>query len=159
MKLLSVHMRDSLTNTASKKTIDAILNNVTDQELAVYFANRAKMNPGMVWDGVVKPMLQAMDKKTRDEVKGEITNYGNELATSKAIAETAASGLIFGGENEDDEEVEGQAIVEGSNEGWTIDAINNANRKHWKQKRSVPLKGGVFTPDAINRANTTFWKK
>jgi hypothetical protein len=132
-------------HTASRKTIDTILNNVTDAELAAYMAGRAKMNPGKVWDGYLKPLLQAMDKATRDEVMGEMTNYGNELAQSKAVGETAASGLIFGGENDDEKEDEekkditGHKVGDGTMRGWrdqtssAIDAMQKANDKLWKR--------------------------
>ena len=153
-KVVRIQSFDSMTHAASRKTVDTILSNVTDAELAAYMASRAKMNPGKLWDGYFKPLLQAMDKKARDEVMGEMTNYGNELAQSKAISETAASGLIFGGQNDDGEEVEAQQIIEGNP---TQDNIGCNSRgggqlRKWRDQNSNAVA-------AMQKANAEFWKR
>lgn len=155
LKVLRIRSQDSMTRTASRPTLDAILKTVTPAEMAAYFARRAKINPGMVWDGMLKPMLQALDKKTRDDLMGEITNYGNELATSMSIAETAASGLIFGGQNDEETNPDG-SIGEGK-PNQTQDNIG-CNSKGGKTMRSWRDKN-TSAIDAINNANAKFWNK
>ncbi|HEY2781983.1 MAG TPA: hypothetical protein VGI90_14465 [Steroidobacteraceae bacterium] len=126
--------------------MDTILNNVTDAELAAYFVSRAKMNPGMVWDGYMKPMLQAMDRKTRDEVLAACGNYGGEMETSKSIGNNEPLGLQFGGQNDEGEEVEGQAIVEGEKP-----KVGDAMRK-WRGQDHSNIAD-------MQKANEQFWKK
>ena len=53
---------------------DTVLSTTTPEEIAEYFAGRAKLDPGTVWDGVFKPMLEAMDEESRAELLGEIEN-------------------------------------------------------------------------------------
>jgi hypothetical protein len=150
MTVLKVRSFDSLTRRASNQTLDTILTAATDAELAAYMTARAKMNPGMVWDGYFKPMLAALDKATRDEVMGEMTNYGNELAQSKSIGETEASGLIFGGENDDEEEVEAQRLIE-SNGATGPTRTGDAMRK-WRGQDHDRIAD-------MQKANEKYWKK
>ena len=140
MTVLKVRSFDSLTRRASNQTLDTILTAATDEELAAYMTTRAKMNPGQVWDGYFKPMLEAMDKATRDEVLSNMTNYGNELATSKSIGETEASGLIFGGENDE----AGKTDITGHK-------VGDAMRK-WRGQDHDRIAD-------VQKANETFWKK
>jgi hypothetical protein len=97
--------------TDAARTLDTILTTATDAELAAYMTARAKLNPGKVWDGYFKPMLEAMDMRTRDEVLSNLTDYGNELSKSKSIGETQAGGLQFGGENHDEKEDEKKPLM------------------------------------------------
>jgi hypothetical protein len=153
MTVVKVRSFDSMTRRASNQTLDTILTVATDAELAAYMTARAKMNPGLVWDGIFRPMLESMDKAARDEVMGEITSYGNEMATSKSIGETAASGLIFGGQN-DENEVEGQKIVEGNEAGKTDitgHKVGDAMRK-WRGHDHDRIAD-------VQKANEAFWKR
>jgi hypothetical protein len=109
---MRLQMMDSLTRRVSSKALDTILSVATDEELAKYMAGRAQMNPGKIWDGYFKPMLNALDKATRDKILKQFDDYGNELGKSKAESETEAKGLAFGGENQDDEEGQPQNQLE-----------------------------------------------
>jgi hypothetical protein len=140
---------------SSVRFSDAILNNVSEEEMAKYFAGRAKLNPGKVWDGVLKPLLQSLDKKTRDQIlKNLDDDYGNELATSKAEGENEPLGLQFGGENQDEEEVEGQAIVEGTGTQDNIACNSKGGRKlrSWRDANASAI-------DAVQKANADFWAR
>lgn len=132
-------------STTDAATADTLLRTATDEELATYFAGRAKMNPGKIWDGIWKPALQAMDKATRDKILKSLDDYGNELGKSKAEGETEVKGLTFGGENEDEEQPQNKLEREVESKDspmrqWRnqdfrrIDDIQKANESFWKRK-------------------------
>src|ERR1700686_567417 len=64
-----------------KTTIDTVLNAATEAELAEYFAGRAKMDSGRVWDGIFRPMLDSMDPATRDEVLKNLSAYQPSMSS------------------------------------------------------------------------------
>lgn len=142
--MLKVRSFDSLTRHASNQTLDTILTAATDEELAAYMTARAKMNPGRVWDGYFKPMLEAIDKATRDEVLSNMAEYGNELGNSKAESETETTGLTFGGENEDEKEDEEKRDITGHK-------VGDAMRK-WRGQDHDRISN-------MQKANEAFWKK
>jgi hypothetical protein len=148
--MLKVRSFDSLTRQASRQTLDTILTAATDEELAAYMTARAKMNPGKVWDGYFKPMLEAMDKATRDEVMSNMANYGNQLATSEAVGETEASGLTFGGENSNGKEDE-EKNPDGSTGKGKSHPTGDAMRQWRGQDRDRIAN--------MQKANESFWKK
>lgn len=140
---------------------DAVLAPATPDELVSYMASRAKLDPGKIWDGYFKPLLEAMDKATRDKVLANLDDdYGNELGTSKAEEETEAKGLTFGGENQDekeDEETNPDGSIGKGKPNSTEDNIGCNSKggrvlRGWRDKDSSAI-------DAINKANEAFWKK
>jgi hypothetical protein len=143
-EMLKVRSNDSMTRSASRQTLDTILTAATDEELAAYMTARAKMNPGLVWDGYFKPMLEAIDKVTRDEVLSNMAEYGNELGNSKAESETETTGLTFGGENDDEKEDEEKRDITGHKVG---DAM-----RAWRGQDHERIA-------AVQKANEAFWKK
>jgi hypothetical protein len=149
-EMLKVRGFDSLTRRASQQTLDTVLTAATDEELAAYMAGRAKMNPGKVWDGYFKPMLEAMDKVIRDEVMSNMANYGNQLATSEAVGETEASGLTFGGENSDEKEDE-EKNPDGSTGKGKSHPTGDAMRQ-WRGRDHDRIAN-------MQKANESFWKK
>jgi hypothetical protein len=64
-----------MTRRLSRGTLDTVLNVASEAELAEYFAGRAKWDPGRVWDGFFKPMLDALDESEREEVLTNVSNY------------------------------------------------------------------------------------
>ena len=134
---------DSMVRSASRKTLDTLLDVVTDAELAAYMAGRAKMNPGKIWDGYFKPMLEAMDKATRDEVLSNMANY--QPSTEAGEMELGPSGsLASTGDVKEDEEEKPENKREPSRTGdamrkWRgrdherIAAMQRANEEHWKK--------------------------
>jgi hypothetical protein len=131
---------DSLTRHASRQTLDTILTAATDEELAKYMAGRAKMNPGKVWDGYFKPMLEAMDKVARDEVLSNLSDYESDTETK---------GLTFGGENDDEKEEEKNP--DGSIGKGKPHSTGDAMRK-WRGQDHNRIA-------AMQEANAKFWEK
>ena len=97
MKMVSVRTFDSMTRRLSRGTIDTVLSVATEAELAEYFGGRAKLDPGRVWSGIFRPVLDALDRKTRDEVLGNIERYDDFevlrfLAGSRALRSSQTGG-------------------------------------------------------------------
>src|SRR5580658_10229264 len=57
------------------QTRDALLTVATKEELAAYFANRAKTDLGQIWDGSLRPLLDAMPADERDAMIKKLQAY------------------------------------------------------------------------------------
>jgi hypothetical protein len=136
---MRLQMLDSMTRFLSK---DTVLNNATEGELAQYFGGRAKLDPGKVWDGFLKPMLNAMDSKTRDELATRMEAYSNEIASS--TMHIGPSGALVADEDDPEKKPDGKGGTNTNDgpttlRGWRdatrnqVEDINEVNRKFWKQ--------------------------
>jgi hypothetical protein len=144
--MLKVRSFDSLTRHASNQTLDTILTAATDEELAKYMAGRAKMNPGMVWDGYLKPMLEAMDKATRDEVLSNMAEYQPSIEAGSMEEGPNESLASTGDEKEDEEKNPNGSIGKGKPH-----STGDAMRK-WRGQDHERI-------EAMTKANELFWKK
>jgi hypothetical protein len=128
MKTIRVRTFDSMTRGGSRKTLDTLLDVPTDAEMAKYFAARAKADLGRVWDGVFKPMLEAMDQATRNEVLTNVKNY--ELSLQSGSMEIGPAGSLTSTRDN---------MAKASLRQWRdatttlIDDINERNRKFYGQ--------------------------
>jgi hypothetical protein len=149
---------DSMTRHLSRGTIDTVLSVATEAELDEYFGGRAKLDPGKVWDGIFKPVLDALDRATRDEVLGNIERYGNELASSEASPGPAGS-LAFHGSVE---QHGGEELHEPG--PMTAAKMGDQYRRFWADRLGQPAptrdsfpRGKRVTVADIQRANDAFW--
>jgi hypothetical protein len=138
--MLNVRSFDSLTRYASNQTLDTILTAATDEELAAYMTARAKLNPGKVWDGYLKPMLEAMDKATRDEVLSNMAEY--ELSSEPGEMEAGPSGSLA--TTSDEKEDKEKKDITGHK-------VGDAMRK-WRGQDHDRIAN-------MQKANEAFWKK
>jgi len=129
--------------TTDAKTRDIVLTAATDAELAQYMAGRAKLNPGKVWDGVFKAALNAMDKKTRDEVLSNLEDY-EASSESGEMEEGPSESLASTGDEKEDEEEKRKDIGNGAR-------VGDAMRK-WRGQDHDRIA-------AMQKANADFWKK
>jgi hypothetical protein len=167
LKLRNVRHWDTVSR--SRVSIsDEILNAATEAELAENQRRVIKMTGldlGKLWVGDLTLKLgliqdRAKLKDAMKAIKDELTDFGNELGTSKAIGETETGELTFGGENEDEKEDEEKRKDIGNGAttkdwfkggrqlrrwrdqtGSAIDAMQKANREFWKDSQSVRIRG------------------
>jgi hypothetical protein len=120
-------------------------------------ARMAATDPGRIWNGVLKPLLDAMDSRTRDEVLTNLAEYGNKLGSSEASPGPAGS-LTFTGRVRPEREFDLSTSA-------TPDDINKAGEKFWSERMGKPLTqdhagrglSTRATPASIQRANDAFW--
>jgi hypothetical protein len=140
--MLKVRSFDSLTHHASNKTLDTILTAATDEELAAYMTARAKLNPGKVWDGYFKPMLEAMDKATRDEVLSNMAEFQPSIEAGSMEEGPSGSLASTGDEKEDEEKRKDMG---------STSKVGDAMRA-WRGQDHDRIA-------AVQKANESFWKK
>jgi hypothetical protein len=131
--------------TTDAKTKDIVLTAATDAELATYMAGRAKLNPGRVWDGVFKAALNAMDRKTRDEVLANLEDYEASIESGE-MEEGPSGSLASTGDEKEDEEEKRKDAGNGA-----TSRVGDAMRK-WRGQDHDRIA-------AMNKANADFWKK
>jgi hypothetical protein len=148
-----------MTRRLSRGTIDTVLSVATEAELAEYFGGRAKLDPGRVWSGIFRPVLDALDRKTRDEVLGNIERYGNELASSEASPGPAGS-LAFHGS------VEQHGGEEHEPGPMTAAKMGDQYRRFWADRLGQPAptrdsfpRGKRVTVADIQKLNDDFWAR
>jgi hypothetical protein len=106
---------------------------VTDAEAAAYFARRAKADLGRTWTGIFKPMLDAMDRSTRDEVLANIENC--QPSASSGAMEPGPAGSLASTRD---------SVANASLRQWRdatgqlCDDINEQARKFWGQPSLRP---------------------
>jgi hypothetical protein len=128
MKTIKVRTFDSMTRGTSRKMRDTLIDVPTDAEMTKYFASRAKADLGLVWDGMFKPMLDAMDSLTRDEFLANIKNY--QLSLQSGAMEPGPAGSMTSTRD---------SVANASLRQWRdstgrlCDDINERNRKFWDQ--------------------------
>jgi len=146
-KIISVRNFDSMTRpssrtTSARSTLDTLLSTATAEELGKYFAGRAKLNAGKVWDGYFKPMLDALDRATRDEVLSSLEDYKAQSGEFRvdglgALATTGASdpsrSNTSGGSFS---QATALQILDATRR--TVDDINERNRAFWGQPSLRP---------------------
>jgi hypothetical protein len=126
--------------------MDTLLTAATPSELAQYFGERAKMDPGTVWDGILRPMLDALPAEVRDELLDKLETYH------------APSG-----EFRTDED--GRLATTGASDPVTPDDINASNAAFWEDRLRGTRDSGrritrvAATPESINEANKRFWNE
>jgi hypothetical protein len=142
-------------NERSVRTRDTVLSPVTSQELVSYFNGRAKLDPGKVWDGVFKPVLEAMDEESREELLGEIENYSSGMESTMQ-ADPAGSFASTGDRR--------GVTTKDFGRQTTPEAINEANKRFWDERTAPRRRRTVdarvprrATPESINEANRNFW--
>ena len=127
MKTVSVRTCDSMTRRLSRRVMDTLLSAVTPEEMDEYWRNRARVDPGMIWDGHLKPMIDAMDPSSRDELLGKLSDYGSAMGSSTLRPSTnlslASIGDSGGAQLRRERDLNGRVCVD----------INEANRKFWGQ--------------------------
>lgn len=138
---ISVRTFDSMTRRASRSTVDTILAAATEAELAEYFSGRAKLDPGRVWDGYFKPMLDAMDPRTRDEVLSNLSDYAPSMSSGAMRPGPAGSLASTGGDplGKARSNTSDGSLARGSLRQWrdatakVVDDINSRNREFYGQ--------------------------
>jgi len=139
----SVPTRDS--RRLSRRTLDTLLSAVTEAEMAEYLAGQAKMDPGRVWDGYFKPMLDAMDSSTRDKLLRKLSDYGSSMETGSMRPGPNASLASVGDEPLGNARTNDGSLARCTLRQWrdangkVCDTINEQNRKVYGKPFVAPV--------------------
>jgi hypothetical protein len=155
-KRFTVHERvpQRVYTTDSVRQRDVVLTVPTEAELAAYFSGRTKVDLGKVWDGLIKPMLDNLDRKTRDEV---LAKYAGTLASSELTPGPAESLTA------NNTRPEQEFLLDTSADPTDLNAAQN---DFWDKRlgRSItkdhagPGLSTRATPQSIQSANSKFWR-
>jgi hypothetical protein len=128
MKTVSARTFDSMTRPLSRRMVDTLLSCVTPEEMNKYWEDRSRVDPGKIWDGHFRPMLDAMDPEDREQLIQEVTNYGSSMGSGTLRPGPALSLASIGDSGG------AQLRRERDLNGRVCDDINEANRKFWAER-------------------------
>jgi hypothetical protein len=118
---------------APHRVNDTLLSVPTQQEWDEYFAKRAKLDDGMVWNGLLKPTLDAMEPEQRKKMFMRLDSYRRDAGLSASELPGWAKNVgrvsdALAGANEI--RADRDPRTPGSNAARAA-TMNDANRKRW----------------------------